>query len=91
MPSTQPSYPRRRPDLMVERFGRETLIMHTASDRVHFLNPTAQVVWELCDGHHTAAEMAAALREQFAAPSEQDVAADVAAVLADFAAHDLLV
>ena len=26
-------------------------------DRVHFLNPTAAIVFELCDGAHTAAQM----------------------------------
>jgi len=30
----------------------EILLFDPASQQAHFLNPTAEVVWELCDGAH---------------------------------------
>ena len=33
------------------------VVYHADSDRVHYLNPTASVVFELCTGEHTEAEI----------------------------------
>jgi hypothetical protein len=82
--------PRRRAGISAENFGPDTLIMPSDSDRVHFLNETAQHVWTLCDGTHTPDAMAAALRERFAVGEGVDVSADVRTILAALAAARLL-
>ena len=41
------------------------IIYDAARDRVHFLNPTGAIVLELCDGAHTAADMAQFLAASF--------------------------
>jgi hypothetical protein len=33
------------------------VVYHTATDRVHYLNPSASVVYELCDGERTETEI----------------------------------
>ena len=39
------------------------VVYQAASDRVHYLNPTASVVYELCTGNHTEAEIVALVGE----------------------------
>jgi len=41
------------------------LIYDRQNDRVHLLNPTAAIVFEFCDGAHTAAQIALYLEEAF--------------------------
>lgn len=50
-------------------------ISDTARGKVHFLNPTAAAVFELCDGEHDAEAIAAALAAAFglATPPNADV------------------
>jgi hypothetical protein len=33
------------------------VVYDSTKDRVHFLNPTAAVIYELCDGNHTIGEI----------------------------------
>jgi PqqD family protein of HPr-rel-A system len=46
----------------------QCLLYHVASDRIHYLNPTAALVLELCDGHHTAGQIAALVQEAYGLP-----------------------
>ena len=41
------------------------VIYQSGRDRVHFLNPTAVIVYELCDGKHTVERSAATCRSRF--------------------------
>jgi hypothetical protein len=47
---------------------------------VHFLNETAALVWDLCDGRHTVAEIADAVARRYAVPLAR-VRGDVLAIL----------
>jgi hypothetical protein len=90
-----PDYPRRRSDLVVERAGREVLVYTTSlpsqtGGAVHALNPTAALIWDLCDGQHSLADLERAVREAFAVPAERDLAADVRATIAEFQNKGLL-
>jgi hypothetical protein len=52
------------------------VVFDAATDRVHYLNPTASVVFSLCDGTRTTGEIAELLRSAWdldAAPND-DVA-----------------
>ena len=85
-------YPKQRAGLMAERAGREILI-YTASDgsgTVVSLNPTAALIWELCDGQHALADIEQTIRQTFAVGAERDVAADVAGTVARFRSQGLL-
>jgi hypothetical protein len=51
------------------------VIYQKETDRVHFLNPTAALIFELCNGRHTVMEMETILSTAFAlsAPMTQKV------------------
>lgn len=56
------------------------VVFDASTDRVHYLNPTASVVFSLCDGTRTTAEVAELVRSAWdlEAPPADDVAACVA-------------
>jgi Coenzyme PQQ synthesis protein D (PqqD) len=45
------------------------VIYRQETDRVHFLNPTAVLIFELCNGRHTVMEMGTILSTAFASPA----------------------
>ncbi len=83
--------PRRRPDVVFQAAGEDTLLYDPVGDAVHVLNPSALLVWEMCDGEHTPAEIADALRSHFAGTEGHDLAGQVQATLARYQAGGLLV
>lgn len=59
------------------------------SDVVHYLNPTAALVLELCDGEHSGAEIAQLVQEAYGLPEVP--LAEVSACPADLTKSGLLV
>jgi Coenzyme PQQ synthesis protein D (PqqD) len=60
------SRPRRVDGLEAHEVEDGLVVYHPATDRVHYLNPTASVVYELCTGEHTDAEIEALVGEAWA-------------------------
>ncbi|HEX4397763.1 MAG TPA: PqqD family protein [Trebonia sp.] len=54
-------------------------------DRVHYLNPTANLILELCDGTLTAAQIAGLIAQTFdlAAPPDEEVNGTLAQLAAE--------
>ncbi len=48
----------------------ETMLYDPQTETIHVLNPSAELIWELCDGEHTPADIAQAIREQYAGTQE---------------------
>jgi hypothetical protein len=46
------------------------IIYDPDNDRVHYLNPTAVLILELCDGRHSEQEVIQLVKEFYALPSE---------------------
>jgi hypothetical protein len=57
---------------------------------VHALNPTARLIWDLCDGNHTLADIEAALRDAFEVPAGTDLTTDILRTLEVFQRKGLL-
>jgi hypothetical protein len=57
--------PRHRPDYHLEHLDSEILLYHPGRTRVLYLNETASLIWRLCDGSRTTAEIARLLEEAF--------------------------
>lgn len=74
--------PRQSADFTQQQIADETLLVDADGKAVHVLNPTAFAIWQRCDGQHTPADIAAALREAFAVSDNTDLAADVQQTLA---------
>lgn len=52
------NYPKHRSDISTRVVEGETVVLHLAAEQIHQLNPTASFIWNRCDGHRTAAEIA---------------------------------
>jgi len=87
-----PGFPslRRRTDLIRKDLRGQMYLYDRRVETVHILNPTAGLVWDLCTGGHTPADMEAALRRRFRVGPQHDVPADVQRVLLTFAERGLL-
>jgi len=60
--------PKVRDDLTVVELDGEAVIYDEATTEIHRLNPTATIVFELCDGSATIADMAEDLSSAFDVP-----------------------
>jgi hypothetical protein len=74
-----PSHPRAVDGLERHEDTDGLIVYHPDTDRVHYLNNTAAIVFELCDGDHTVTEMAHELARLFGldAPPATETAACV--------------
>jgi hypothetical protein len=63
------------------------VLFHTSSRLLVTLNATGALVWELCDGTRSAAEVEAELRSVF--PGVPGIGTDVAAVLGELRARGM--
>ncbi len=81
---------RKRQDLIARQIDEDLVLMDSAARSVHVLNRTARLVWDLCDGGHSAEEIARQLQDRFAVPPGSDPAADVREILGVFQDKGLL-
>ena len=82
--------PRQRPGLEVSRDEEGKVILSDSSGSIlMYLNNTALVVWQLCDGFRTEDELIDVLRGCFPEADDQ-LNEDVAAALKRFASHGVL-
>ena len=87
---TAPQRPRAREDLSVIELDGEAVVYDEASGDLHHLNPTATVVFSLCDGTVTARELAEEIAEAFG-ESPVEVERQVRRLLRQLRAQGLLV
>lgn len=69
----------------------ELMLHDTVAQKVYALNPTAALVWSLCDGTHTIEQMVAAVETQFSNTTPADIAQDVCQTVDWFNEYGLLV
>jgi hypothetical protein len=82
--------PVRKPGITVKDIGGETLLYSAAEEVIHILNPTARLIWELCDGEHSIEDMEQAIWDSFSVADEHDVTGDIQRTLEVFASKGLL-
>jgi hypothetical protein len=85
------NFPTRTPDILTSALDSETIVYDPQGKVVHVLNDTAKLIWLLCDGNHSAADLEAALRQTFDVPEEANVAKDVQATLVTLEEKGLIV
>lgn len=70
----------------------EELMLHDAATKqVYTLNPTAALIWSLCDGAHTLDQIVTAVSTQFGKTTSADIQQDVQQTVASFKKYNLLV
>ena len=68
--------PHRKPHYRLEQLDGEVLLLHPGKTRTMCLNTTAALVWRLCNGEHTTAEIVKLLQEAFS-NADGSIVADV--------------
>ena len=76
MTESNPTY-LRKPGVLERNMGVETILYTGPMNAVHVLNRSARLIWDLCDGNHTLADMERALRERFAVEANVDLYPDI--------------
>ena len=69
--------PLRRKNLILKDLGDEFLIYSAEHKKIHVINPTARLIWNMCDGEHSVIEIEAEIRSNFSIPIERDIAKDL--------------
>ena len=82
--------PTKNSQVKLQDLGHETVCYDPDQKAVHILNPTARLIWDLCDGEHTIEEIEVALRLSFEIPSGQDLSQDIKNTLETFSAKKLI-
>jgi len=82
--------PQREPAAAWRVIDGEAVMVLPATGKVHTLNEVGTRFWELVDGQRTLEQIAAALADEFDAPSER-VEADCRAFVEELSARGLLV
>ena len=85
-----PSKPVHKNGITAKDIGGETMLYSADAKAIHVLNPTARLIWELCNGEHTLGEIERAIRAGFSVPEEHDVAGDIQHTLELLASKGLL-
>ncbi len=84
------SLPQQNCCLIVQELGDELILYHPENEQVHVLNHTAQAVWKLCDGLHTAADAVELLAALFPRAEKNSMCADVSDVIDGFFSKNLV-
>ena len=69
--------------------GDGLILYNHDSSLVHHLNPSAALIWQLCDGQASVGELSKEIAEEYGLPGAE-VEAQVAEVIAEFDALDLV-
>jgi hypothetical protein len=85
-----PIKPVHKPGITVKEMGEEMFLYNADDKAIHILNPTAQLIWELCDGEHTIVDMEQAIRANFSVSDEHNITKDILRTLDIFADKGLL-
>ncbi len=77
--------PKRDPDYRLEELDGELLLYHPAKTETLYLNETAAIIWQLCDGSRSDHEIVEMLKESFPEASDS-IEGDVKAALGEIEA-----
>lgn len=77
-----------------KELGGETILYNPDTKKVHILNATALLIWQLCDGHHALEQIVENLIEKFFQRvdkrDEKNIEQDVRSILNDFRVEGLI-
>ena len=76
-------------DYRLEQMDSEILLYHPVKTKTFYLNETASLIWRLCDGHRTSAEIAELLKGAFP-DGEATIADEVESTLDELATQGVV-
>ena len=74
------------PGYRLESIDDELLLFHPGSNKIICCNPSASLVWQLCDGRRTTQEIVTLLQASYP-EAQETIAVEVEAILGQFAQH----
>ena len=77
------------PNVRVEAIEGELLLYHPQQTRAIYLNPTAAIIWSLCDGHRRIGEIIRLIEEGYP-ESKENLSEEVFATLAQLRDNGVL-
>jgi PqqD family protein of HPr-rel-A system len=81
--------PGKSADVLELDMGDGLILYNHDSSLVHHLNPSAALVWQLCDGEASVGQLATEIAEEYGLKASE-VLKQVSAVIAEFDALDLV-
>jgi PqqD family protein of HPr-rel-A system len=81
--------PEKSADVLELDMGDGLILYNHDSSLVHHLNPSAALVWQLCDGQATVGQLAKEIAEEYSLQADQ-VLTQIGSVVAEFDALDLV-
>jgi hypothetical protein len=75
--------PKRKPEFSLEAVGDDVLLYNPVDTKIISFNQTASLIWQLCGGQITVAEMVAGLKEAYPENADE-IEADILATLQQF-------
>ncbi len=81
--------PQQKTDYHLEQLDDELLLYHPSQTVIMYCNPTASLIWQLCTGQHTVAEISSMLSTAYEQPVDI-VASQVEATLQQFFQHQAI-
>jgi len=82
--------PVRKQGLIAQDMGRESLLYSAKGKVIHVLNPTAKLIWELCDGAYTIEGMEREVRVNFSTSEEHNAIEDIKQTLDLFVSKGII-
>lgn len=81
--------PHQKSGYRLEELDGELLLYHPTRTTIMYCNPTASLIWQLCDGERTVAQIVALLSTAYDQPAERMID-DVTTILEQFQLHQAL-
>ena len=79
---------RLQPDFILERIDNEIAVYHPSLTTSMYFNETGALIWELCDGTRTVADIVKVLAEAFP-ESGDEIESGVISIVEDLVAHGI--
>jgi len=80
--------PQQQKGYLLQEMDGEILLYHTADVTTSYLNPSAALIWQHCDGEHSVQAIITELTRHF--PDAADLHQDVLRTLEDFCSRNLV-
>ena len=77
-----------KPDFFLEQMDDEIIVYHPTLTTSLYFNQTGALIWQLCDGQRTVAEIVALLSQTYP-ESEAQIEAEVTALLQSLIEHQV--
>ena len=81
---------KRKEEISSRKLGSELMLYDGDSDKVHVLNETGQVVWELLDGKNSKSHIEKNLKEKFNDTPKETISKDLTEIIEKLKAEGLV-